>query len=56
LQRLALADFMAFSLFGTLSIGPLVSIAEAEVRELEEKVRIGVDKLSCHQKTYWPNW
>jgi L-fuculose-phosphate aldolase len=36
-DRLEVADFTAFSLLSTLSIGPLVPIGEAEVRELEEK-------------------
>jgi len=36
-DRLEVADFTAFSLLSTLSIGPLVPIGEAQVRKLEEK-------------------
>ncbi|MCL7454258.1 MAG: class II aldolase/adducin family protein [Anaerolineae bacterium] len=36
-DRLEVADFTAFSLLSTLSIGPLVPIGEDDVRELEAK-------------------
>lgn len=36
-DRLEVADFTAFSLLSTLSIGPLVPIGEVEVKELEDK-------------------